>query len=98
MLNIASRNKSARVARVTTNASLQKRNARLVRRARHATGALAARDRELLAVSRKLSEAQETARRHLARELHDDIGQRLTGLNLLLDRTGMQASGKRPQS
>lgn len=72
---------------------LRKRNTRLAQRGRERAAELQARDQELQALSRKLSEAQETARRHLARELHDDIGQRLTGLSLLLDRTGAQASG-----
>jgi signal transduction histidine kinase len=94
MLNVTSRSKPVRVAGAKTIAGLQKRNARLVRHARQAIGALGARNRELQAVSRQLIEAQETARRHLARELHDDIGQRLTGLNLLLDRTATDASGQ----
>jgi PAS domain S-box-containing protein len=39
-------------------------------------------------LSRRLVELQETERRHIARELHDEIGQVLTGLKLLL---GMSA-------
>jgi signal transduction histidine kinase len=74
-------------------ASAQKRNVKLQRAAGDGTRVWHTQDQELRAVSRQLIEAQETARRHLARELHDDIGQRLTGLNLLLDRTSTQASG-----
>ncbi len=37
------------------------------------------------AVSRRLLEVQEAERRHIARELHDEVGQILTGLNLLLE-------------
>jgi PAS domain S-box-containing protein len=38
----------------------------------------------LHSLSVRLMEVQETERRHLARELHDEIGQLLTGLRLLL--------------
>ena len=38
----------------------------------------------LQALSRRLLEVQEEERRHLARELHDEVGQLLTGLRLLL--------------
>jgi PAS domain S-box-containing protein len=46
------------------------------------------RDR-LLALSRRLVEIQETERSEIARELHDEIGQLLTGLKLLIA-AGMQ--------
>jgi PAS domain S-box-containing protein len=36
-------------------------------------------------LSRQLLEVQEAERRHIARELHDEVGQALTGLKLLLD-------------
>ena len=39
----------------------------------------------LQALSRRLVEVQETERRHIARELHDEVGQALTGLKLTLD-------------
>jgi signal transduction histidine kinase len=35
--------------------------------------------------SRRLVEVQEAERRHIARELHDEVGQLLTGLTLLLE-------------
>ncbi len=45
----------------------------------------------LQAVSQQLLEIQEQERRHLARELHDEIGQQLTGLALTLSRVDAQA-------
>ena len=42
----------------------------------------------LQAVSSRLLEVQEAERRHLARELHDEVGQVLTGLRLLLKLNG----------
>jgi PAS domain S-box-containing protein len=38
----------------------------------------------LRVLSQRLMEVQEAERRHLARELHDEIGQHLTGINLVL--------------
>lgn len=42
----------------------------------------------LQAVSSRLLDVQEAERRHLARELHDEVGQLLTGLRLLLKLNG----------
>jgi PAS domain S-box-containing protein len=39
-------------------------------------------------LSRRLVDIQETERRHIAHELHDEIGQLLTGLKLTLEMTG----------
>jgi PAS domain S-box-containing protein len=39
----------------------------------------------LQALSRRLLDVQETERRHIARELHDEVGQVLTGVKLLLE-------------
>ena len=43
------------------------------------------RNLELQTLSRRLVEVQEAERRHVARELHDEIGQVLTGLKLSLE-------------
>jgi len=43
---------------------------------------------QLQTLSRRLVEAQEDERRHIARELHDEIGQQLTGLKLMLEMSG----------
>jgi signal transduction histidine kinase len=55
--------------------------------------------RKLQTLSRRLVEAQETERRHLARELHDEIGQALTvtemNLQALLESPGAEALGPR---
>jgi PAS domain S-box-containing protein len=40
---------------------------------------------QMQALSRRLMEVQEVERRHLAAELHDEIGQTLTGVKLMLD-------------
>ncbi len=41
--------------------------------------------KQLRSLSHRLVEVQENERRHIARELHDEIGQVLTGLKLLLE-------------
>jgi PAS domain S-box-containing protein len=45
----------------------------------------------LQVLSRRLVDTQEQERRHIARELHDEIGQMLTGLKLGLDLVAQQA-------
>jgi signal transduction histidine kinase len=45
-------------------------------------------------ISMRLMEVQEAERRHLARELHDEIGQLLTGLRLLLTLNRDSAAGE----
>jgi len=52
---------------------------------RRAMDALGAARERLQRLSRRLLEVQEAERRHLARELHDDIGQGLTALKLNLE-------------
>jgi two-component system sensor histidine kinase UhpB len=52
---------------------------------RQAMNALGAARERLQGLSRRLLEVQESERKHLARELHDDIGQALTALKLNLE-------------
>lgn len=46
---------------------------------------LRARQERLQTLSRRLAQVQEDERRHIARELHDEVGQALTGLKLVLE-------------
>lgn len=45
-------------------------------------------------LAKSLVEVQETERRHIAKELHDHLGQLLTGLQFMLESTKNRASGK----
>jgi signal transduction histidine kinase len=48
---------------------------------------------QLRNLARKLVEAQETERRHIARELHDEVGQELTALKLSLGLAARSETG-----
>jgi signal transduction histidine kinase len=50
----------------------------------------------LQGMSARLIEVQEAERKHLARELHDEIGQLLTGLRLMLRTAGHTRTGSLP--
>jgi signal transduction histidine kinase len=56
-------------------------NIRDITKRKQAEGKLKEYSRKLQVLSRRLVEVQETERRHLARELHDEIGQALTVTN-----------------
>ena len=58
-------------------------NARLFEQVRESHG-------QMKALSLRLVEVQEAERRYVARELHDEIGQELTGLKLALEMTALQ--------
>jgi signal transduction histidine kinase len=49
---------------------------------------LATKNKQLQSLSQQTLDAQENERRHVAVELHDEIGQLITGLKLILERKG----------
>jgi PAS domain S-box-containing protein len=49
-------------------------------------------------LAKSLVDIQEAERRHIARELHDHLGQLLTGLQFMLETTKTQSSGKQRSS
>jgi PAS domain S-box-containing protein len=49
-------------------------------------------------LAKNLVDVQEAERRHIAKELHDHLGQLLTGLQFMLETTKNQASGKQRSS
>jgi len=49
---------------------------------------LSTKNRQLQILSRQVLDAQENERRHVAVELHDEIGQLITGLKFILERNG----------
>lgn len=49
-------------------------------------------------LAKSLVDVQETERRHIAKELHDHLGQLLTGLQFMLETTKNQSSGKQRSS
>ena len=64
---------------------------------RRAMDALGAARERLQRLSRRLLEVQEDERRHLARELHDDIGQGLTAVKLNLESLARGRDGVPPE-
>lgn len=55
---------------------------------------LEAKNRQLRELTQHLIEVQETERRFIATELHDDVGQMITGLKLMLEMASTQAHGE----
>lgn len=68
-------------------AELRRAHDQLEQRVRERTAELAGANAALRAMSLRLVEVQEKERRFLARELHDEVGQVLTGLKMVLDQS-----------
>ena len=73
--------------------ALRRAQEELERRVEERTAELAGANAALRAMSLRLVEVQEAERRLLARELHDEAGQLLTGLKMIVDRSLPLASG-----
>jgi PAS domain S-box-containing protein len=71
--------------RLQLEQALRRSHDELEQRVRERTRDLASANRSLRRLSGQVLEAQETERRRIARELHDDIGQALTGVKLMLE-------------
>jgi PAS domain S-box-containing protein len=65
--------------------ALRRSHDELEQRVRERTRDLASANRSLRRLSRQVLEVQETERRRIARELHDQIGQALTGVKIMLE-------------
>ena len=72
------------IERKRAEAALQKANDVLEQRVQERTKVLVEMNRERQVLSRRLMEVQETERRAIARELHDEIGQSLTAVKMNL--------------
>jgi signal transduction histidine kinase len=72
------------IERKRVEAALQTANDDLEKRVRERTQGLVQMNRERQRLSRRLMEVQETERRAIARELHDEIGQALTAVKMNL--------------
>ena len=74
-------------------AALRRAHDELEQRVQERTVELAQANSALRRMSLQLVEVQEQERRALARELHDELGQVLTGLKMVVDRTLAEATG-----
>ena len=80
--------------RETLVAKLQELNDQLEQRVAERTDDLHEANESLRAMTRRVVEAQENERQAVARELHDEVGQALTGLTLLLTRAARENEGE----
>ena len=75
--------------------TLRRAHDELDQRVRERTRELASANRSLRRLSRQVMEVQETERRRIARELHDEIGQALTGVKMMLETASLRAEARR---
>jgi PAS domain S-box-containing protein len=79
--------------RLELEQELRRSRDELEQRVRERTRDLASANRSLRRLSRQVLEAQETERRRIARELHDEIGQALTGVKMMLETSTRRKGG-----
>ena len=71
--------------------ALRRAHDELEQRVHERTRELASANRSLRRLSRQVLEVQETERRRIARELHDEIGQALTGVKMMIETAARRA-------
>src|SRR6185437_9059077 len=77
--------------RLELEQELRRSHDELEQRVRERTRELAGANRSLRKLSRQVMEVQETERRRIARELHDEIGQALTGVKMMIETAASRA-------
>jgi two-component system sensor histidine kinase UhpB len=77
--------------RLELEQQLRRSHDELEQRVRERTRELARANRSLRKLSRQVLEVQETERRRIARELHDEIGQALTGVKMMIETAARRA-------
>lgn len=77
------------IERKRADAALQKANEELEKRVQERTQVLVEMNQDRQKLSRRLMDVQETERRAIARELHDEIGQALTAVKMNLQAIAM---------
>jgi PAS domain S-box-containing protein len=77
--------------------ALQRARSELEQRVRERTRELASANHSLRRLSRQVLEVQETERRRIARELHDEIGQALTGVKMMLETASLRNDARGPK-
>src|SRR5262249_31730176 len=78
--------------RLELEQELRRSHDELEQRVHERTRELASANRSLRRLSRQVLEVQETERRRIARELHDEIGQALTGVKMMIETAARRAA------